>query len=61
MTRNVFDSRYAATLETTSGFTAAQLAGINDAVFDFVSQWDEDDDFTAERVQRAFEFAFAAR
>ena len=40
MTRDQFDARFAATQENTEGYTDAQLAAINDAVFALIADGD---------------------
>lgn len=59
MTRDEFDSLHAATDRNTEGFTTAQLAAINDAVFAAVSDIDDIDMFY-QVLQSSFDRAFAA-
>ena len=60
MTRLEFDDKFAATQDSASGFTDAQLAEINDAVFDKVAGLDLFDGRTNGMVAEEFERAFAA-
>lgn len=59
MTRHEFDRLYAATQDNTEGYTDAQLATINDAVFDDVQHLDPIDNIKS-IVDHAFERAFEA-
>ena len=61
MTRTQFDARFAATPHTTSGYTEAQLAEINDEVFMHVADVDADRDDVHQFVKSAFDAAHAAR
>lgn len=56
MTRNEFNRRFAANLENTSGFSEADLAKINEAVFGEVVGLDADD--ASDAVKSAFEAEF---
>lgn len=64
MTRMEFDDKFAASQASVSGYSGAQLAAINDRVFDKVAGLDLFDGRTrgviAEEFQRAFAEAKAA-
>jgi hypothetical protein len=51
MTRNEFDSRFAASQDTTSGWSDEELEEINDAVFAEVSEMDLYNDITDSHVK----------
>lgn len=61
MTRAQFDARYAATQDNTEGFTAQELAEINDEVFAAVADLDVDADDVQQIVKSASDQAFNAR
>lgn len=61
MTRSEFNRKFAATLETTDGFTQIEINDINDAVFAVVSKIDADDSDADRDVKAAFEAEFNRR
>lgn len=61
MTRDQFDARYAATQETTQGYTDDELDEINAEVFAAVEEIDADDEDASQWVKSAFDAAHNAR
>jgi hypothetical protein len=61
MTRTQFDTRFAATLENTDGYTAVELAELNAEVFAAVADVDADAPDAHQLVKSAFDAAHAAR
>jgi len=60
MTRDEFNNRFQATLQNTEGFTAEQLATINDNVFIQVQDHDADEHDLKSIVDHCFESEFDA-
>lgn len=61
MTRNEFNAHFAATMNTTEGFTQDELDEINDAVFNEVCELNWDDPDTDGYVQNMFAREFNRR